>query len=637
MKVMKTNGERIFNASRDGKAITLGALLHDKSRDEIGSLLSEVHEHAGQKCTPLVLAARNGHDAAVKLLLEQYNVNIEQEGVVKFNGYVIEGASALWCAAGAGHYPVVKTLVEHGADVNHTTVTNSTPLRAACFDGRLDIVSYLIEHNADIHIANKYDNTCLMIACYKGHKAVVQYLLEHGAAPDATAHCGATALHFTAECGHVEIVKLLVEHGAKMMANEHRMTPLMVACESSQAEVAEYLMSLQSCSKVDRIEGLELLGASFANDKDNYSLEKTYHYLMLAMLERYSDGNSIVEKKILERISAYENRLESKNLKELEAKKDDPHALHLEALIVRERILGQNNPEIPHPIIYRGAVCADNMQFGKCISLWMRALKLRQTNKRSVQKDLLRFAQVFSQMIHINERVPFADMFEVVQCAVLEIQYGQERIKLQANVRDDHEFDDTTNHVAIYESNIHNILYLLNIITQMTCTSQEDLTFRKVVYKLARLNPRLADGSTLLHMVVNYKTPVDDFHTNDVCRFPNALLVKMLIDCGAIPDKVDNCGDSPLHIIVKYNKPISDFLTLHGCIMSLLNAGAHIDRVNKTGKTPIDVSTTGVSEIILKTQIKMSLKCLAARAVKKNGIPYKGNVPIALESFIEMH
>lgn len=72
-----------------------------------------------------------------------------------------------------GHLNVVKILVKAGADVNHQTRTNSTPLRAACFDGRLDIVKYLTHHAADIHIANKYNNTCLMIAAYKGHLDVV--------------------------------------------------------------------------------------------------------------------------------------------------------------------------------------------------------------------------------------------------------------------------------------------------------------------------------------------------------------------------------------------------------------------------------------------------------------------------------
>jgi Fem-1 family protein b len=34
------------------------------------------------------------------MLLSKFSVNIEQEGDVKFDGYLIEGASALWVAAG---------------------------------------------------------------------------------------------------------------------------------------------------------------------------------------------------------------------------------------------------------------------------------------------------------------------------------------------------------------------------------------------------------------------------------------------------------------------------------------------------------------------------------------------------------
>ncbi|VVD03766.1 unnamed protein product, partial [Leptidea sinapis] len=89
-------------------------------------------------------------------------------------------ATALWCAAGAGHLGIVKRLVRAGADVNHATETLSTPLRAACFDGRLDIVKYL-----------------------------VQFLLDSGARVDERALCGATALHFAAECGHASTVSVV--------------------------------------------------------------------------------------------------------------------------------------------------------------------------------------------------------------------------------------------------------------------------------------------------------------------------------------------------------------------------------------------------------------------------------------------
>lgn len=43
------------------------------------------------------------------------------------------------------------------------------------------------------------------------------------------------------------------------------------------------MRSLCDYRKFQKIDALELMGASFANDKDNYSLNKAYHYLMLAM------------------------------------------------------------------------------------------------------------------------------------------------------------------------------------------------------------------------------------------------------------------------------------------------------------------------------------------------------------------
>lgn len=128
------------------------------------------------------------------MLLSNFKPDLEMECTVKFDGHIVQGATAIWCAAGSGHLNIVKLLRQHGANVNHKTKTNSTPLRAACFDGkflilifffgwtlnkfnyfigRLDIVKYLVAHNADINLANTYNNTCLMISAYKGHADVV--------------------------------------------------------------------------------------------------------------------------------------------------------------------------------------------------------------------------------------------------------------------------------------------------------------------------------------------------------------------------------------------------------------------------------------------------------------------------------
>ncbi|KAK6476952.1 protein fem-1-like protein B [Huso huso] len=620
----------VYKAASEGRVLTLAALLLNHSEVETRYLLSYVTEHGGQRSTPLIIAARNGHAKVVRLLLEHYRVETEQTGTVRFDGYVIDGATALWCAAGAGHFEVVRLLVTQRANVNHTTVTNSTPLRAACFDGRLDIVKYLVENRANIGIANKYDNTCLMIASYKGHTDVVKYLLEQKADPNAKAHCGATALHFAAEAGHLEIVKELVRWKAAMVVNGHGMTPFKVAAESCKADVVELLLSHVDCDRKSRIEALELLGASFANDRENYDILKTYHYLYLAMLERYRDPSNIIEKEVLPPIEAYGNRTECRTLHDLEALRQERDALHMEGLIVRERILGADNIDVSHPIIYRGAVYADNMEFDKCIKLWLHALELRQKGSKNTHKDLLRFAQVFSQMIHLNEPVKAKDIENVLKCSVVEIEREMSRMKI-IQESDIHSATDN------YESNVFTFLYLVCISTKTQCNEEERARVNKQIYNLIQLDPRSKEGSTLLHLAINPNTPVDDFHTNDVCSFPNALVTKLLISCGAQVNAVDNEGNSPLHIIVQYNRPISDFLTLHAIIISLVEAGAHTDMTNKQKKTPLDKSTTGVSEILLKTQMKMSLKCLAARAVRQHEINYKNQIPKTLEEFVEFH
>lgn len=119
------------------------------------------------------MAAMAGNLLYVKTLLSHYNVDLERECNVIFDGLVVYGATALWVAAGLGHLQVVKLLVKKGANVNHNTKAQSSPLRAACYAGRLDIVKYLIEHGADVNLGNKYNNTCIMIAAYKGHAHVV--------------------------------------------------------------------------------------------------------------------------------------------------------------------------------------------------------------------------------------------------------------------------------------------------------------------------------------------------------------------------------------------------------------------------------------------------------------------------------
>ncbi len=629
----------IFTAARDGMVLTLYATLCNRTVEETNRILLHETAEDGQKTTPFIIAARNGHFKVVKILLTHFSVDLEQTGTVKFDGFVIQGATALWCAAGAGHLDIVKCLLNHGAEVNHTTLSNSTPLRAACFDGRPDIVRYLVENGADISIPNKYDNTCLMIACYKGHNDVVQYLLEQGADPNSKAHCGATALHFSAERGYLKIVELLVKHGALLLENDQHMNALQIAAEGCQADIVEFFILHTNPSVTTQIEALELLGASYANDKENYDVDRCYAYLMLAMQQRYQDSSNIIKKSVQPPIPAYENRKECETVEELECIKEDHNALHMESLILRERILGEDNIEIPHPVIFRGAVFADSARFDRCIELWRRALRLRQKNGRSVSKDILRFAQVFSQMVHVGAVIAPEAVEQVLDFTLSELQRDKDAVSNLQVCSAMHNEEEMSGPLEILEGNIHTALYLLIIMGKITRTKEDEFRLGHLAYRFNQMNLKLITKAdfTPLHMACDENTYVDDFHVNDVVAFPNDALVRLLIQSGANVSIVDSNHNLPLHIIVKYNRPISDFLTLHNIIVSLIDAGCHIDQTNSLGETSMDASTTGVAEIIIRTRRKIQLKCLAACAVKRHGLNYQGQIPVSLEEFVALH
>lgn len=67
-------------------------------------------------------------------------------------------------------------------------------------------------------------------------------------------------------------------------------------------------------------------------------------------------------------------------------------------------------------------------------------------------------------------------------------------------------------------------MYLLTIITKLMKNKKskiaaEDLTnLYQMVFQMNRMELKLRDSQTLLHLAVNAISPVDDFHTSDVCK-----------------------------------------------------------------------------------------------------------------------
>lgn len=254
--------------------------------------------------------------------------------------------------------------------------------------GRLDIVEFLIEHGADVNGTNLFNNNTLMIAAYKGHHLVVNTLLENGSRPNDQALCGATALHYAAESGHLDVVLALLDKGATLQKNNAGITPALQAAERLHEDVLEaFIQRPGLMTKEEQITALELLGATYANDKTKYDVNRAYSYLLRAMELRYSDPRHIVRKKVQPPVPAYDSWFETENLPELNAIKLNHHSIHMESLAIRERVLGKNNPELPQAIVYRGAVMADQGRFEQCQVLWNYAIDLRMRNNVSSNGD----------------------------------------------------------------------------------------------------------------------------------------------------------------------------------------------------------------------------------------------------------
>jgi len=536
----------------------------------------------------LIIAAYNGNLNAVKILL-RYKADTESQGCLKTDGTVIEGCTPLWAAATAGHLDVVKLLIKEKAEVDGSSTTNSTPLRSAAFDGRLDIVRFLVENGANVNARNFFDNTPLIIACYNGHAAVVSYLIAHGAEINLQEKNGLTALHAAVDKDRVEIADDLMALGAAQLPDNRRLTPLLLASNSCKIEMVENLIKSPKCTKEQRIEALELLIGTIASDPDVYDNKKAFSYMKRAMEERFKESSRPLLKKRMEPLEAYDNRKESQTLKELAKIEENEHAIQMEGLIIRERILGTGNMELRHLIRYRGAAFADSGNYDFCIALWLHAMDIsHQCSSQEVTVDLSYLCKVLCEMVEKNCPPRQKHIEQVLERVIDAYQMLTEQLQ-SSNLENK---DKTKLLQEKLETVVYNSLHLIFIFVRVQDIRKKE---RSGVYGLIQrflsLNPRIQNGNTLLHLSVWYKTPTDEDHVAGVCKYPCTKTTKLIINAGGNVNAVNNEGNTPLHLAVTF-KPSSagDLQEMRDILGALLDAGANAELVNKDGKTALDVA-----------------------------------------------
>ena len=586
--------------------------------------------------TPLIVALRNGHIDAFTFLTDKgADVNLQDH----------QGYAALHYAVESENFDAVSCLVYNGAVVNLQCRNGQSALHFASSD----ICQCLIQNQADIDVRDSRYCTPLMKASCNNDVKKVAMLIENGAEVDLQDVDGNTALHhavlnsydsldieYTPCCHlhravlnsydslHIEYtpdicLALLTTKASIDLCNSQGWTPLLLASKKCMESVVEILLKQPEVTKEQRANALELLGASTClMGVFNPYIEKGFSYIKRGMKERFADASHLLLKQQVEPAEAYQNRRECQTLEELAEIEGDEDAIIMESLVIRERIIGANNVELLKPI-----QCVANhfnrMDPGsfKTIPLYRYAIKIAQGCIEECFSSAVICLHSLTQLLFNCKQYSDKELLlELLELTVF----------LYENLPDsDEDYDFYEAKESVFDSTER----LIRVIAKAFQNSEEDETYSHILVLLKKLlhhNPRYG---TLLHCT-------QDFINTDI--LPSADSVKLLLKAGFNVHAIDKDGNTPLHRAASL-EPGDDLIHLLTEIMkALVDGGAHHDFVNHYGETPMDMAKTDEACMILSEEkSKLELKCISARAVKKFGIPYLGEVPKILEKYISMH
>ncbi|KAK9290162.1 hypothetical protein L1049_008328 [Liquidambar formosana] len=219
---------------------TLSGAEFDAEVAEIRSaIVNEVNE-LGE--TALFTAAEKGHLDLVKELL-QYST---KEGISLKNR---SGFDPLHIAASNGHQAIVQVLLEHDPELSKTVgQSNATPLISAATKGHAAVVNELLSKDSSLlEISRSNGKNALHLAARQGHVEIVKALLEKDPQlARRTDKKGQTALHMAVKGVSCEVVKLLLEADAAivMLPDKFGNTALHVATRKKRAEIVNELLLL---------------------------------------------------------------------------------------------------------------------------------------------------------------------------------------------------------------------------------------------------------------------------------------------------------------------------------------------------------------------------------------------------------
>ena len=171
---------------------------------------------------------------------------------------------------------ILALITEFGCDTNIADSNGWTLLHYACKEGNVNLVRTLIEHKADITAKNNQSNMPVHIAVkYDREEVILALITEFGCDTNIAGSNGWTLLHYACKEGNVNLVRTLIEHKADITAkNNQSNMPVHIAVKYDREEVILALITEFGCdTNIADFKGWTLL--HYACKAGNVSLVQT--------------------------------------------------------------------------------------------------------------------------------------------------------------------------------------------------------------------------------------------------------------------------------------------------------------------------------------------------------------------------
>ena len=626
------------------------SLLKGVTDQDRKSIVAKSSDHEA----PLFVAVMRENVDMVECLVKEWQTDMEERGScmdLVSNSYHL--VTPLWLAAVSNNLEVVECLIKLGANIDAQSYTGYTPLLYAYNRNNLEVVKCLVKHGANIHKPNKYGVTCLMVAASRTCKEFCQIFIKNGAEINAQSEFPAlTALHLAitgkTHPDKEEIVQILIDHGADpYWTDAYGDDAFRLASLEAQEPILTQLLVKFKPHMKRWIESGKLLGTSYVI---NNEIEKALS-CWRNVIEN-SRMNSCVDVPTFQSNPVYHFVQEVNTIEELETLSRNPDHVRMHALAIREQILGAHHKGTLKGLLWLCKVYGEDREYRRCFEIHRFALQLQNAGSNPLTTSSLRslwyihaplymcwfcceFYRVNQQPNNENNVLfTFEEVFEVLQMVTTNVENAAGNINASQGC-----ISGLDSNIVVMKIALH----LVSPITKLAMNSDQQVSFKQIVYRLVRCQLETQQGQTLLHLSVLESTSHVDrrLFGGDVkffSPFPNIAVVELLLECGANVNAVDVKHNTALHLCSEALRNLK--LEQHHDMLKriavlLLNSSAHVDMVNIFGMRAADGLTSSLSEMNMMTFVR--LKCLAANTVVKHGISHGRHLIGYLESFVKMH